>query len=223
MQESSKSHHLLKILQGSPILSMASASCWLKLKGHLSSLILSPPLPYSLQSRPLLFPVAITAVPPAVSTLLPVFTTLTFHLRGTSSKEFSLILLLPGSVRQVPRLQGHPLLPGGHLGTLWPACVWAHVSGSSSETAVGDSAGIRHTWDLPSLTLPSSSGRAGHLPAQLRHTQISPQQLEEPHGRGGGGEVGCQTLGWQRWLRLALGRSAPCCRGCPQRRIFPKS
>lgn len=43
MQESSKSHHLLKILQGS-ILSMVSASCWLKLKGHLSNLILSPPL-----------------------------------------------------------------------------------------------------------------------------------------------------------------------------------
>lgn len=44
MQESSKSHHLLIILQGSSILSMVSASCWLKLKGHLSNLILSPPL-----------------------------------------------------------------------------------------------------------------------------------------------------------------------------------
>lgn len=44
MQESSKSHHLLKILQGSSVLSMVSVSCWLKLKGHLSNLILSPPL-----------------------------------------------------------------------------------------------------------------------------------------------------------------------------------
>ena len=87
MQESSESHHLLKILQGSPILSMVSASCWLKLKGHLSNLILSLPLPYSLQSRPLLFPVAITAVPPAMSTMLPVFTTPTFHLRGHLLQE----------------------------------------------------------------------------------------------------------------------------------------
>ena len=71
------------------------------------------------------------------------------------------------------------------------------------------------------LDASSEPGSLIPSPALGQMSHVVP--LEEPRGRGGGGEVGCQTLGWQRWLRLALGRSAPCCRGCPQRRIFPKS
>lgn len=61
-----------------------------------------------------------------MSTLLPVFTTLTFHLRGHLLQEAFSDSTLP-RLSQVPRLQGHPPFTGRASGNTLASVVSGHM------------------------------------------------------------------------------------------------